>query len=133
MSRYLLDTNICIAWLKNNQAVVQRIIEAGENHIYLCAPVKAELWYGACKSQRVNDNKANLELLFSYFPSLPFDDHAALHFGESRSHLATQGTPIGPYDLQIVAIGLSHQLTVVTNNTREFERVPMLMLADWLS
>lgn len=60
---------------------------------------------------------------------MPFDDHAALHFGEIRSHLATQGTLIGPYDLQIAAIGLSHQL----NNTREFERVPMLMLADWLS
>ncbi len=130
--RYLLDTNICIAWLKNNNAVVQRIIDAGENQVCLCAPVKAELWYGACKSERIAKNQTSLARLFNDFQSLPFDDLAALHFGDIRAHLAKQGTSIGPYDLQIAAIALAHNLTVVTNNTREFSRVPELMLEDWL-
>jgi tRNA(fMet)-specific endonuclease VapC len=133
MSRYLLDSNICIAWLKNDKAIVQRIIAAGENQICLCAPVKAELWYGACKSLRVAENQASLARLFSDFPSLPFDDKAALHSGDIRAYLARCGTPIGPYDLLIAAIALAHGLTVVTHNTREFDRVPGLMLEDWLS
>jgi len=111
---------------------VQRIIAAGDNHVYLCAPVKAELWYGACKSQRIAEYQASLARLFSDFLSLPFDDKAALHFGDIRAHLASQGTPIGPYDLQIAAIALAHDLTVVTYNTREFARVPGLKLEDWL-
>lgn len=132
MSRYLLDSNICIAWLKNDKAIVQRIIAAGENQICLCAPVKAELWYGACKSRRIAENQASLARLFSDFPSLPFDDKAALQAGDIRAHLAGNGTPIGPYDLQIAAIAFAHGLTVVTHNTREFARVPGLMLEDWL-
>lgn len=133
MSRSLLDTNICIAWLKNDGAIVQRIIAAGEHNITLCAQVKAELWYGACKSQKVAENQASLARLFSDFPSLPFDDKAALKLGDIRAQLAKQGTPIGPYDMQIAAIALAHGLTVVTHNTREFARVPGLVLEDWLS
>jgi len=132
MSGYLLDSNICIAWLKNNRVVVQRLIAAGENQVYLCSPVKAELWFGTCKSQRMAESQANLTRLFRDFPSLPFDDHAALRAGDLRAHLARQGTPIGPYDMQIAAIALAHGLTLVTHNTREFARVPKLMLEDWL-
>lgn len=50
--RYLLDSNICIAWLKGNEAVIQQIVIVGREQIGLCSPVKAELWFGACKSQR---------------------------------------------------------------------------------
>lgn len=129
---YLLDSNICIAWLKNHEAVIEKIIDAGENKICLCAPVKAELWYGACKSQRLDKNKVSLEWLFSDFPSFPFDDDAAFHFGEIRAYLTKKGTPIGLFDMQIAAIALAHDLIVVTHNTREFERVPNLKLEDWL-
>ncbi|MEI6415406.1 MAG: type II toxin-antitoxin system VapC family toxin [Pseudomonadota bacterium] len=111
---------------------MQRIISTGENRICLCAPVKAELWYGACKSQRIAENQASLIRLFDDFPSLPFDDEAALRLGDIRAQLARRGTPIGPYDLQIAAIAVAHGLTVVTHNTREFSRVPGLMLEDWL-
>jgi tRNA(fMet)-specific endonuclease VapC len=132
MSRYLLDSNICIAWLKNHHTIVQRIIAAGENQICLCAPVKAELWYGACKSQRISENQASLVRFFGDFLSLPFNDEAALYFGDIRANLARQGIPIGPYDLQIAAIAVAHGLTVVTHNIREFARVPGLKLEDWL-
>jgi tRNA(fMet)-specific endonuclease VapC len=133
MSRYLLDSNICIAWLKGNKTVVQRIIAAGENQVCLCSTVKAELWYGAGKSQRVAENQAGLVRFFGDFYSLPFDDEAALQSGQIRANLAKQGAPIGPYDLQIAAIALVHSLTVVTHNTREFTRVQGLLLEDWLS
>jgi tRNA(fMet)-specific endonuclease VapC len=132
MSQYLLDTNACIAWLKNQESVVQRIVQAGEGHIWLCAPVKAELWFGACKSQRVVDNQARLREFFNSLPSLAFDDRAAEHFGDIRATLARAGTPIGPYDLQIAAIALAHGLILVTHNTGEFARVPGLMIEDWL-
>lgn len=134
MSRYLLDTNICIAWLSHNHpSVVQRIVQAGEGNIWLCAPVKAELWFGACKSQRMADNQARLRVFFNTIPSLPFDDVAVEHFGDIRAVLARQGTPIGPYDLQIAAIARAQGLIVVTHNIREFARVPNLILEDWLS
>ena len=68
---------------------------------------------------------------FANLPSLPFDDDAAEHFGDIRATLARQGKPIGPYDLQIAAIARAHGLIVVTHNTREFTRVPGLMLEDW--
>ena len=133
MSRYLLDSNICSAWLKNNKRVVDRIVSTGENQIYLCTPVKAELWYGACQSQRVTENQASLMMLFNGFNSVTFEDKAALHFGFIRAHLSRLGTPIGPYDLQIAAIAVANDLTLVTHNTREFIRVPELMLEDWLT
>ena len=131
MSRYLLDTNACIAWLRNDEPITQRIVLAGKGHIWLCAPVKAELWFGACKSQRVAKNQSSLRRFFANLPSLPFDDDAAEHFGDIRTTLARQGKPIGPYDLQIAAIARAHGLVVVTHNTCEFARVPGLMIEDW--
>ncbi|MFZ1640636.1 MAG: type II toxin-antitoxin system VapC family toxin [Candidatus Contendobacter sp.] len=131
MSRYLLDTNACIALLRNDEPITQHVVLAGEGHIWLCAPVKAELWFGVCKSQRVAENQVRLHRFFANLPSLPFDDAAAEHFGDIRAALARQGKPISPYDLQIAAIARAHGLIVVTHNTREFARVSGLMLEDW--
>lgn len=132
MSRYLLDTNACIAWLQNNESVVQRVMKAGEGNVWLCTPVKAELWFGAFKSQRVAENQLRLRTFFNSLPSLTFDDASAEQFGDIRAYLARAGTPIGPYDLQIAAIALAHNLTLVTHNTREFSRVSGLIVEDWL-
>ena len=131
MSRYLLDANVCIAMMKRHTGVLNRILEVGMDSLLLCAPVKAELWFGACKSQRIAENQARLRLFFNDLPSLSFDDDAAEHFGDIRAALARQGKPIGPYDLQIAAIARAYGLIVVTHNTREFARVPGLMLEDW--
>lgn len=131
MTGYLLDTNVCIAWLKHVPEVVRRVVMAGEERLFLCAPVKSELWFGACNSARPEENLARLSRLFALVPCLPFDDRAALQCGELRSHLKRLGTPIGPYDLQIAAIALTRGLVVVTHNTREFNRVPGLGVEDW--
>jgi len=129
---WLLDTNAWIAYLERAPNPVKaRVAEHAESDILLCDVVKAKLLYGAFKSTRVEQNLAKLDILFSLVKSLPFDSRAARQFGEIRAYLAKQGTPIGPYDLQIAAIARAHNLTLVTHNTREFSRVPDLELEDW--
>ena len=83
------------------------------------------------KSARMTENLALLDELFADFTSVPFDDNAARRYGEIRSDLAREGTPIGPNDLIIAAIASVHDLTLITHNTREFNRVTGLNLEDW--
>lgn len=131
MSGYLLDTNAWIALLKNDPKVVAGVRTAGIESLFLCSPVWSELWFGACKSQRVAENQARIRELVQQVPSLPFDDRAAEQCGEVRSVLAREGRPIGPYDLQIAAIALAADLCVVTRNVVEFSRVPGLSVENW--
>ena len=74
---------------------------------------------------------ARLERFFAPYESIPFDDAAAAEYGSIRGHLAGAGTPIGPNDLMIAAIAQCRQLTLITHNTREFSRVPGLVVEDW--
>ena len=131
--RYLLDTNIAIALMRNHASVLAKVREIGQENIVLCAPVEAELWYGVAKNMQRERNRTQLLTLLRGLSSLPFAGQATQRFGDLRAHLARQGTPIGPYDIQIAAIALAHTLTLVTHNTREFARVPGLPLEDWLS
>lgn len=128
---YLLDTNTVVALLKGHPNVMTRVRQKGTSDLYLCAPVEAELWFGVCKSGRPEENRRRLLTLLAWLPSLPFAGEATRRFGEIRATLTRQGTPIGPYDLQIAAIALAQELTLVTHNTREFARVPGLLLEDW--
>ena len=128
---YLLDTNAAIALLKEHPRILHHVRRVGRSALRLCAPVEAELWYGVDKSARQEQNRARLLILLEWLPSLPFAGQATQHFGDIRAHLARQGKPIGPYDLQIAAIARAHDLTLVTHNIREFSRVPGLTLEDW--
>lgn len=92
-----------------------------------------ELEYGAAKSQQKDRTRAQLALFLSAFTILPFDTEDAIVAGRIRGELAKKGTPIGPYDLQIAAQGISRKLTVVTHNIDEFSRVPNLQVEDWVS
>lgn len=130
--KYLLDTNTCVAFFQDNKNVVSKIKLVGIDKLQLCSVVKAELWYGACKSGRIEVNQAHLREFFTQISSVPFDDNAVEHYGEIRAFLSKIGKPIGANDFLIAAIALAHDLTVVTHNTREFERVPNLKLEDWL-
>lgn len=131
--RYLLDTNVIIALMKDNTHVTRRIQEVEAASLTLCAPVEAELWFGVARSdpQRQENNRQRLLTLLRWLPSLAFAGEATEQFGDIRAHLARLGTPIGPYDLQIAAIARAHDLTLVTRNVREFERVPGLRLENW--
>jgi tRNA(fMet)-specific endonuclease VapC len=129
---WLLDTNVCIRYLQGRFASVRQEIQArSPGEIIVCSIVRAELFYGAMKSDYPAMSLAKQRAFVERFPSLAFDDDAALVFGRIRADLQRQGKPIGPYDLQIAAIALAHGLTLVTHNTREFSRIEGLSLADW--
>ena len=129
---FLLDTNVCIRYLQGrSQRILREIQERSPDTLRVCSVVKAELFYGAMKSNSPATALAKQREFLDRFGSLPFDDEAARQIGEIRADLARKGTPIGPYDLQIAAITRANGLTLVTHNTREFGRVPGLALEDW--
>lgn len=129
---YLLDTNACIVYLNRpNSPIKQRLQELPPTEIAVCSVVKAELFYGAMRSTNPTRTLTLQEEFLNRFVSLPFDDAASIAFGRIRARLAVLGTPIGPYDLQIAAIALANDLTLVTHNVREFSRVEGLRIEDW--
>jgi tRNA(fMet)-specific endonuclease VapC len=130
---YLLDTNACIAILRDaGSNVARRLRQESSGTVALCSVVKAELYYGAYKSQQSVQTLAKLERFVRTFHSYAFDDATAERYGRIRADLAMQGTPIGPNDLMIAAIALVNNLILVTHNTREFARVAGLPLEDWM-
>jgi tRNA(fMet)-specific endonuclease VapC len=129
---YLPDTNVWIRHLNPTASLVKtKLAECVPSQIFLCDVVKSELYYGAFKSTRCNENLAILETLFSGLSSFAFDGTAARIFGDIRADLARKGTPIGPYDLQIAAIALANDCILVTHNIGEFSRIAGLKLEDW--
>lgn len=129
---YILDTNACIVYMNRPMSGVRRRLETMRpEDVVVCSVVKAELFYGAMRSNNPGRTLANQQEFLNRFVSLPFDDRAALIFGRIRAELAALGTPIGPYDFQIAAIALANNLILVTHNTREFSRVEGLRIEDW--
>ncbi len=129
---YLLDTNVCIHLLNEKQSrVSQNFKQHNPADIVLCSVVKAELLYGARRSQRIEANLQLLKAFFAPLQSLPFDDECAEHFGQIHSDLLTQGKPIGPNDTLIAAIARAYDATLITHNTAEFSRVAGLRIQDW--
>lgn len=129
---YLLDANICIKFLNGQSASVrQRFESLPSSDLALCSIVKAELFYGAMKSERPQANLEKLHYFFARFACFPFDDAAAEVSGRVRAQLAKKGKPIGPNDLLIASIALYRQQTLVTHNLGEFSRVEGLALEDW--
>jgi tRNA(fMet)-specific endonuclease VapC len=135
--RYLLDTSICIALLRDNSALVARRFEqAVTRHgpILLSSLVLCELWYGVHKSSRPAENTATLEKFLSGpVEVLRFDEHDARMAGAIRADLQRHGKTIGAYDTLIAAQCLRNEITVVTANTSEFRRVKGLRYEDWSS
>lgn len=130
--KYLLDTNACINAI--HQTVPKfnaRIVLVPQQDKVICSVVRYELFYGAYKSQRRLTSLPFIEAFLASYSILDFDEKASRICGELRADLERKGLSIGPYDLQIAAIALSHKLTLVTHNTREFSRVPNLALEDW--
>ena len=130
--RYMLDTNICIYIIKNKpKKVIIELKRHKPSEICVSAITYAELTYGVEKSMAVEKNRLALALLFSNIEVLNFDIKAAIHYGKIRAYLEKQGTPIGPLDMMIAAHAMSLGYTVVTNNIKEFQRVPDLKLENW--
>lgn len=129
---YLLDTNVCIHLLnERHPGILQHFRQHSPADIALCSMVKAELLYGARRSQRVEANLQLLKAFFAPLQSLPFDDDCAEHYGQIHADLLTQGKPIGPNDTLIAAIARAHNATLITHNIDEFGRVVGLQIEDW--
>ncbi len=129
---YLLDTNACIRVLTGrSKRLNDRLERTSPREIRLCAPVKAELLFGARKSTKVAANLTLLTQFFAAFASYPFDDLCAEHYGAIRAELARAGTPIGPNDLLIASVARACDATLVTHNVSEFIRVSGLRVDDW--
>ncbi len=133
MLKYLLDTNIVIYVMKRRPLEVLTLFNQHANRMAISAITLSELFHGAEKSQKVNENLLVIEDFCSRLEVLPYGAKAAQHYGAIRAVLEKSGTPIGVNDLHIAAHGRSEGLTVVTNNLSEFSRVPGLQAENWLN
>lgn len=128
---YLLDTNVCIAAMRGNPKVIQRLAARTPEDCAVSMVSVFELFAGVFRCSDPEGEGRKVSTFLEPFHLLPFDWHAALKTAEIRFLLEKTGTKIGPYDLQLGGQALSLDLTLVTHNTREFKRVDGLRLEDW--
>lgn len=133
MTKYLLDTNILIYTIKNRPEQVRKIFNQHAGQMAISTITQGELTFGAERSIQPEKNLADIEGLIARLLVLDFDSEAANHFGQIRAELYSQGQPIGPYDMMIAGHTRSKGLILVTNNTKEFERVHGLRLENWVN
>lgn len=130
---YMLDTNICIYAMKNKpEKVVKRFREELNNGICISSITLAELEFGMKNSSDPAKNEQALLRFLVPISILPFGASAATEYGEIRAYLQSQGTPIGPLDMLIAAHARAEGYILVTNNEREFRRVPNLIVENWV-
>lgn len=131
-TRFLLDTNTCIYIINRRPAkVFDHFAGLKHGEIALSSITGAELTFGVAKSGSQRNRDA-LDKFLAPLEILPFDERAMRECGPLRHHLESAGTPIGSLDLLIAAHALSLEATLVTNNAREFQRVPGLPVENWL-
>ncbi|MEQ8959068.1 MAG: type II toxin-antitoxin system VapC family toxin [Coleofasciculus sp. C2-GNP5-27] len=131
--RFLLDTNICIYIIRQKPAnVLEKFQSLSPSDIGVSSITVAELEYGAYKSQRQEQNRAALSQFLMMLEILPFDAKATQTYGEMRAELEKMGIVIGAMDLLIASQALDRGITLVTNNVREFSRIPGLTWENWV-
>lgn len=132
MLRYMLDTNICIATIRNKPDAIRVAFNRHATQICISSVTVMELMYGVEVSSQSQRNLANVEGFIARLDVLDYDAVAAAHTAQIRAELTKAGTQIGPYDQMIAGHARSRGLVVVTNNTKEFERVGGLRTEDWM-
>jgi len=128
----LLDTNIFIAASKAHPQVLARLKQHMLEELLLSSVVWAELEFGIAKSTHPEHNRRVFESIARHLQMLPFSQQAARHYGELRAHLEKRGMSIGSNNTLIAAEALAQGATLVTDNVREFSRVPGLRVENWL-
>ena len=128
---FILDSDHCIAILRKRLDVSTRV--SLQPPLFVTAITVSELTFGAHKSARVAQNLAQVDVLLNGVTILPFDTDAARRHGELKDTLRRAGTPLAELDLQIASIALCRGLPLVTHNTGHFNRIPGLILVDWLT
>jgi tRNA(fMet)-specific endonuclease VapC len=132
MLEYMLDTNICIYVIKNRPAALRERFDQLAEALCISAITLGELLYGVEKSTRRSQNLQAVEQFTARLEVVPFSLRAAAHFGQIRAELAKLGTLCGAYDMLIGAHARSEGLMLVTNNVREFHRIPGLLVDNWV-
>jgi len=131
--KLMLDTNICIYLIKHQPpSVLERFLSHPVDDIGISSVTVAELEYGASKSRHPTKNRIALDQFISPLDVAAFDRDAATAYGRLRANLEQKGTPIGAMDLLIAAHALSLGVRLITNNAREFRRVPGLRIENWI-
>lgn len=129
---YMLDTNVLIDFLRGtSRNIYKMLLRSDASLIKVPAVVKAELLLGAEKSSNPEAERHKAEALLLPFEIVPFDDGCTFQYAKIRAYLEHEGLVIGSNDLLIAATALAYSSVLVTNNTREFERVPGLVIEDW--
>jgi tRNA(fMet)-specific endonuclease VapC len=132
MIQYMLDTDICIYIIKRKPAgVIKRLMKSQISQIGISSITLSELEYGVEKSSKQAQNQVALAQFVAPLEILSYGDEAALQYGRLRAFLEKQGTPIGSLDMLIAAHALSINSILVTNNEKEFGRVPNLKIDNW--
>ena len=135
-ARFMLDTNACIHLINRGPQVEMlagRIGQYGRDQVLVSSITVAELEFGIAKSSRGEQNRIRFDLFLAQFEIAPFDGRAASFYGPLRVSLQAIGKSIGPLDTLIAAHSLALATSLVTHNTREFERVPGLCIEDWFT
>jgi tRNA(fMet)-specific endonuclease VapC len=132
MLQYMLDTNICIYVIKNRPAELREQFDRLAEQICISTITLAELYFGVEKPNRRIQNLQAVEQFVARLEALPFSAEAAAHYGQLRAELERAGEPAGPHDTLIGAHARSAGLIIVTNNLREFERIPGLRVENWV-
>ena len=134
MTRYLLDTDTCIYLIKRQPpSALARLQSVDVDSVGISSITLSELEFGVAKSSMPERNKLALAQFLAPLAILPYDDGAAAQYGSIRALLESQGTPIGPLDTLIAAHALSLRSVLVTNNEREFSRIPDLVIENWVT
>jgi len=130
--KFMLDTNICIYIIRNKPIKVRNKFATVEpKNVCISSITSSELWYGIHKSVNFEKNAIALEKFLSPLTILNYDERASKTYGDIRSKLECKGNVIGSMDLLIAAHAVSQNLTLITNNVREFKRVKGLNVENW--
>ena len=130
--KFMLDTNTCIYIIKRKPPdVIEHFIQTEISQIGISSITLSELLYGVSKSSKPEQNQMALTQFVEPLEILSYGDEAAQYYGDLRAHLEKQGTPIGSLDMLIAAHALSTACILVTNNEKEFIRIPNLKIDNW--
>ncbi len=128
---FLIDTDIYIYLTKAHLPILKKIHEVGDENIYFSSITIAELYFGVFNSRKQAENLERLRKNLDKLQILDFNKQSAQIFGQLKAELKRKGTPITDMDLAIASIAIRHHYTLVTHNTRHFQKVPHLILEDW--
>lgn len=131
--RFLIDTNICSAYMRGAKGISHRMLQYGQDNIAISTLSLAELYSGAFQRPELRGLLAQIDHFKAEVPVLPFNSECAEVFGRVNGLLLRRGVVIPSTDMFIASVALVHDLTLVTNNTAHFAPIPGIRLEDWLT